>query len=125
VLYLAEHFGNALLERMVHADGVMPPPAHAVWVTIPDGLAMETLEESELPAGWDDPDDAAASRSVGSSWYQHGHTALLVVPSLPGRPFEYNIVLNTTHPDARKLRWGAVIEIPWDARLFGSRPALL
>ena len=119
VLYLSEHFGTALLERVVHAGTAAPPPAHASWVTIPEAVHIETLAASGLPTGWDDPDDTSAARSVGSRWYESAHTAILVVPSLPGRPFESNVVLNTTHPDARTLRWGPVVEIPWDSRLFG------
>ncbi|MEP7002515.1 MAG: RES family NAD+ phosphorylase [bacterium] len=119
VLYLAEHFGTALLERVVHTGGAAPAPAHATWVSIPDTVSIESLQAADLPGGWDNPDDAAPARRVGSDWYQRGQAAILVVPSLPGRPFESNVVLNTTHPDARKLRWGPVVEIPWDARLFG------
>ena len=43
---------------------------------------------------------------------------LLLVPSLPGRPFEHNLVLNTTHVDARKLQWDNTVDIRWDPPLF-------
>lgn len=119
VLYFSEHFGTALLERVVHAGGMAPSPAHAAWITIPHDVGVDRIDASALPAGWDDPDDATEARLVGSHWYRRGRTALLVVPSLPGQPFECNVVLNTTHPDAERLLWDEAIEIGWDARLFG------
>ena len=119
VLYFAEHFGTAVLENVVHADKAPPPPSHASWVTIPDDVSIEEVELSTLPVGWDDPDDTQHARGHAAAWYQQMRTAVLIVPSLPGRPFERNLVLNTTHPDADRIAWESPVEISWDRRLFG------
>jgi RES domain-containing protein len=118
VLYLAEHFGTAILEGVVHAGKAPPLPAHAAWVTIPEDL-VEELDVAALPTGWENPDDPTAARSVGARWYSESRSATLVVPSVPGRPFERNVVINTLHPDASRITWENTIEIPWDPRLFG------
>src|SRR5687768_1408620 len=69
VLYLAEHFGTAVLESVVHA-GVAPPiPAHAAWVGIASGIAVEELTATMLSAGWDDADDVTIARAAGEAWY--------------------------------------------------------
>lgn len=47
-----------------------------------------------------------------------GASACLIVPSVPGRPYERNIVLNPLHPDYVKLAWEPTENIPWDPRLF-------
>jgi RES domain-containing protein len=118
VLYLSEHFGTAILESVVHAGKAPPPPSHASWATIPDDV-IEEIDVVALPTGWEDPDDLSTARAVGSKWYAEARSAALIVPSIPGRPFERNVVLNTVHPDVREISWESIIEIPWDPRLFG------
>ncbi len=117
VLYVSEHFSTALLEALVHSNGT-PVPSHAAWATIADDVSVEELNTSKCP-GWDDPDDQTAARSAGSKWFAEQRSACLIVPSVPGRPFERNIVVNTTHPLAAKLLWEAAVDVPWDPRLFG------
>ena len=119
VVYLSEHFGTAMLESVVHAASAPPPPAHAVWALIPDGVAVEELEAAALPTGWDDPHDLTIARTIGAAWYESGRSVALLVPSVPGRPFERNVVINTTHAKWPEVAWGAVEDIPWDPRLFG------
>jgi RES domain-containing protein len=119
VLYLSEHFGTAVLESVVHADKTPPLPAHAAWVTIPDDVSVEAMDAAVLPSGWDDPDELTQARRIGAQWYREMRSACLIVPSIPGRPFERNLVLNTRHPDAVRIQWERVVEIPWDERLFG------
>jgi len=119
VLYLAEHFATALLESVVHAGDASPPPLHAAWVTIPGSVRVERVDAKRLPAGWDDLDDLDAARTIGSRWYSRERSAVLVVPSVPGRPFEHNVIINTTHRDAARIRWGTANNVPWDPRLFG------
>ncbi len=119
VLYLSEHFGTAVLESVVHADAAPPLPAHAAWVTIPDEVSVEELAGPALPVGWDDPDDHSQARAVGARWYHDQRSACLTVPSVPGRPFERNLVINVTHRNVAKLQWERAVEVPWDPRLFG------
>lgn len=118
VLYLAEHFATAVLESVVHAATTAPPPAHAQWVTIPDDVAVLELDGGRLPAGWDEPDDQSVARAQGARWVAAGSSACLLVPSVPGRPYERNIVVSTSHPDYAKLVWDAPEDVPWDPRLF-------
>ncbi|MCL4235272.1 MAG: RES domain-containing protein [Deltaproteobacteria bacterium] len=119
VLYLAEHFATSVLETVVHVATTAPPPAHAKWVTIGDDIAVTEFTEADLPRGWDDPDDQTVARAVGAEWANSGASACLIVPSVPGHPYERNIVLNTEHPDFAKLGWEATELVPWDPRLFG------
>ncbi|MCZ7583840.1 MAG: RES domain-containing protein [Deltaproteobacteria bacterium] len=118
VLYLSEHFGTAVLETVVNAATTAPPPAHATWVTIGDDINVVEYTATDLPDGWDDPDDQSVARAIGAAWVAAGATACLVVPSVPGRPYERNIVVNTRHRDFRKLVWEPAKLVPWDPRLF-------
>jgi len=118
VLYLAEHFATAVLESVVHAATTAPPPAHAQWVTIPDDVVVLELSAANLPPGWDDPDDQSVARARGATWVAAGNSACLMVPSVPGRPYERNIVVNSVHPDYPRLAWDPLEIVPWDPRLF-------
>ncbi len=118
VLYLCEHFATALLENVVHVATTAPPPAHAKWATIATNVSREELKASSLPPGWDDPDDQSVARAIGAAWAARGATACLIVPSVPGRPYERNIVVNTVHNDFARLVWDATELVPWDPRLF-------
>ncbi|MBZ0272231.1 RES family NAD+ phosphorylase [bacterium] len=121
VLYLAEHFATAVLENLVYTKRT-PTPAHAKWVTIPDGVHVEERKIAELNnlfPGWDHIKDKSVSRNIGAAWLASGTSACLLVPSVPGRPFERNIVLNVDHPDYTRLLWDPTVDLPWDPRLFG------
>jgi RES domain-containing protein len=118
VLYLAEHFATAVLESVVNVRTTAPPPAHAQWVTIADDVSVLEVSAAHLPAGWDDPNDQSVARARGAAWVTAGTSACLIVPSVPGRPFERNIVVNTAHPDYPRLAWDSIENVPWDPRLF-------
>ncbi|MEJ7760262.1 MAG: RES domain-containing protein [Gemmatimonadaceae bacterium] len=117
VVYLSEHFSTALLEMLVHSAGV-PVPCHAAWATIRGGVSVEELDVAKWP-GWDDLDDQGFARAAGSKWFSEHRSACLLVPSVPGRPFERNIVVNTTHKLAGRIVWETTVEVPWDPRVFG------
>lgn len=116
-LYLSEHFSTALLESLVHSGGT-PVQSHAAWAVIEHGVSVEELDPATCP-GWDDLDDHTAARAVGSKWLREERTACLIVPSVPGRPFERNIVVNAVHPQATRIVWESAVDVPWDPRLFG------
>jgi hypothetical protein len=44
---------------------------------------------------------------------------VLAVPSVPGQPIEWNLVINPSHPAARRVRPLAPFDVEWDGRLFG------
>ena len=118
VLYLAEHFATAVLETVVQVATTAPPPAHAKWVVIGDDVRVIERTATDLPAGWDDPGDQSIARAVGAAWVTSGVSACLIVPSVPGRPYERNVVVNTAHADFVRFVWSAAELVPWDPRLF-------
>lgn len=118
VLYCADHFGTALLEQLAHMKGAPPFPSHAAWAEWPNAVRVEKRTIADLPAGWDDLNDVTVAQQVGSDWYTRGATVALIVPSVPGRPFERNVVLNTTHADWARVVWEDPVRVPWDRRLY-------
>ncbi|MBY5813811.1 RES family NAD+ phosphorylase, partial [Rhizobium leguminosarum] len=52
IIYTSEHYSTALLEKLVHGSGRLPPNQHYVTITLPRGLSYEVFSEPALP-GWD------------------------------------------------------------------------
>jgi RES domain-containing protein len=118
LIYASEHYGTALLEKLVHAGRTALPGAHhAAAIAIPDDVAIETFEADALP-GWE-LEDSSAARGYGDDWHASSRTAVLIVPSLPGQPIERNFIINPAHPDARRIEVGLSFDVTWDGRLFG------
>ena len=61
----SQHYSTALLEKLVHGSGRLPPNQHYVEITIPRGLSYEVFSPPSLP-GWDSP--PTASRGFGEQW---------------------------------------------------------
>jgi RES domain-containing protein len=115
VLYTSEHYSTAMLEKLVHGSGQMPPNQHFIKVTIPNGVTYERLNVAHLP-DWH-LQTCAASRPHGDAWQQSRRSLLLIVPSLVARE-EDNFLLNPQHPEFPRVTHGLATPVWWDARLF-------
>jgi len=84
VIYAAETFASAMLEVLVHANLGRVPKTHVVIeITIPDGIAVESMLGQNL-RGWD-AEDQSASRQFGDEWLKQQRSAVLLVPSIVTR----------------------------------------
>jgi RES domain-containing protein len=115
MIYAAEHYSTAMLEKLVRGSGRLPPNQHFIEITIPNGLSYEVVEPAHLP-GWDDP-AGAASKPFGAGWQQSRRSILLIVPSLVAR-MEHNFLINPEHPEFPQIRHGLHRPVWWDRRLF-------
>lgn len=116
VVYASEHYATAMLEKLVHANGVLPPNQHFISITIPNGTSYEVFQTAAHP-GWDGRDEGICKR-FGEAWHAGGRTALLLVPSLPAR-LERNVLINPRHPDAAAIVHDLPLPVWWDDRLYG------
>jgi RES domain-containing protein len=112
-----EHYSTAMLEKLVHGNGHMPPNQHWIEITIPNGISYETFSEAHHP-GWDSS-DPIVSQPFGETWQQSGRSLLLIVPSVVAR-MEYNFLINDSHPEFKVLTTSLNKPIWWDDRLFPS-----
>jgi RES domain-containing protein len=114
-IYTSEHYGTAMLEKLVHYNGILPPEQHFITVEIPAGLSYEVVTKDSLP-GWDD-DDGATSREFGATWFAEARTAILIVPSFVSRE-ECNVLINPNHASSARIHPGHEQPVRWDRRLF-------
>jgi RES domain-containing protein len=118
VIYAAEHYATAILEILVHHGRLALPGAHhAMAIFLPDDLRVERFDPA-AHAGWA-LESSNVARRYGDAWVAAARTPVLAVPSVPGQPAEWNILINPAHPDAGRIRPLDPFDVVWDGRLFG------
>lgn len=118
LIYTAQHYSTALLEKLVHASGDLPPNQHFIEILLPPGLTYEELNPAAL-SGWDEPEPSTVSRRYGETWCRERRSALLFVPSVVAR-LDWNILINPMHPEFPEVQADRRHHpVPWDRRLFG------
>jgi RES domain-containing protein len=117
VIYTSEHYSTALLEKLVHGSGMLPPHQHFTTTTIPKGTSYEVFSPPDLP-GWDAM-PATVSKAYGERWAQGRRSAILLVPSVIAR-VERNVLINPNHPEFGGIEVSLHEPVYWDRRLFGG-----
>jgi RES domain-containing protein len=115
VIYAAENFATAMLEKLAHGKGAMPPNQHAIEITCPAGLSYEIVTKDKL-RGWDRPEPDVSCR-FGERWVNDARSAILIAPSFVAR-VERNIIINPVHPEFGTIRYALPEPVYWDTRLF-------
>lgn len=115
MIYAAEHYSTAMLEKLANGSGSLPPNQHFVEITLPNGLSYEVVETSLLP-NWDESDGSAA-KAFGDAWQQARRSVLLFVPSVVAH-MERNVLINPDHPEFARITHDLHRPVRWDGRLF-------
>jgi RES domain-containing protein len=118
IVYLSDHPASALLEILVHLEidpEDLPDTYQLLSVDIPDDIQLKSIEEGKIAQGW--RDDRSLTRGLGDTWLREGETALMRVPSAIV-PSAVNWLLNPAHPNSPNARVTAIVEAPFDPRLF-------
>lgn len=117
VIYTSEHYSTALLEKLVHGSGRLPPDQHYIEVMVPRGLSYEVFSPPSL-TGWDAM-PATVSKSFGEQWYTEKRSVILMVPSVVAR-LDSNVLINPHHPEFPAIQASLHKPVFWDRRLFGA-----
>lgn len=82
-----------------------------------DDRFIRQVMTRELPVNWQTTAAYGSLQKIGSDWYQQQETLLLKVPSAV-IPQEYNIVINSEHPEfSRQVKLIRSEPYFWDERL--------
>jgi len=68
------------VEKLVHANLVMPANQHFIEITIPNGFSYEVFQTAAQP-GWDSRNETICKTFAQARYDQHRST-LLMVPSI-------------------------------------------
>ena len=117
MIYASEHYSTALLEKLVHGSGALPPNQHFITITIPRGLTYEVFSQASMP-GWDSL-PATVSKAFGEAWCLERRSVALIVPSVVAR-VESNVLINPAHHEFRHVTTTLHEPVFWDRRFFGS-----
>lgn len=117
VIYCAESIALAFLENMVRRQGVgFNDDFRTMILNIPDDLGIQTITSGHLPAGWRDITDYSKCQPIGNTWYDDGTHPLLKVPSAI-LPESFNLVINSLHPDFKKIKLVKITDLIPDERI--------
>jgi len=119
IIYTSEHYSTAMLEKLVHANLVLPANQHFITITIPNGVSYEVFQTEAHP-GWDSKNESIC-KAFGQDWYDQKRSALLQVPSIPAR-LERNYLINPLHPESAAITYDVPQPVWWDARLYHETP---
>jgi RES domain-containing protein len=120
VVYCAQNPAAALLEILVHFEiDIQDLPVRYRWLKIhaPDDVPVEHVSVDQLPSDW--PEKTDVTRALGDGWLARGSGALLTVPSAIV-PETFNVLLNPSHHDAKRITIVKTGEHAIDPRLFKS-----
>jgi RES domain-containing protein len=117
VIYAAEHYAGALLEKAAQLNSLkIPRTLVYVRIEIPAGASVEEVKLEDLP-GWDS-DNRTASQRYGDAWYDEARSLALLVPSLAAPGLERNILISQRHPEFATVRSSAPESIRCHPRLL-------
>ncbi|MBB4226200.1 RES domain-containing protein [Rhizobium mongolense] len=117
MIYSSQHCSTAVLEKLVHGSGRLPPSQHYVEIISPHGLTYEVFSPPTL-SDWDAM-PATVSKKFGEQWCLERRSAILQVPSVVAR-LDHNVLINPAHPEFPQIRASLHQPVYWDRRLFGA-----
>jgi RES domain-containing protein len=119
MLYTSENPSLALLENLVHLQGLRILP-QLVLVELEIGTETQNLEEispEKLPTEWKKNPAPNSLKEMGSEFLERMKSPVLVVPSVVV-PWDKNLLINPLHPEAKSLRITKMEEFAAEERLF-------
>ncbi len=118
VIYAAEHYATALLEKVAQLNSLrIPRTLVYARIQLPDASVEEVSTDL---AGWD-ADNKKASRRFGDRWYDEQRSLMLLVPSLAAPGLERNVLINQRHARFGDVTASATERIRCHPRLVASR----
>ncbi|GAB2784145.1 RES domain-containing protein [Hymenobacter luteus] len=117
VIYTASSRALACLENVVHRSGEgLNDQFRVLVIDVPDDLIIEEIDLAQLPKNWEKASRYALCQPLGAAWYAARQSAVLRVPSSI-IPQEHNYILNSRHPEFKRIQIVGREEFSFDARI--------
>lgn len=116
-IYACTSYSGAMLEKLAQLGTTRVPRYQAaITITISAGSTVEAYDADKLPDGWS-ASEYDVSQSVGEKWLAAHKAVALIVPSVLF-PVEHTVVINPSHPQAKRIVVTDAEPVRWDERLF-------
>jgi RES domain-containing protein len=119
VVYTAPTISLASLESLAHiGDDIAARNRFLIKIQVPLDVwkKRQTVTPADLPVTWVAEPPGAATTDCGDAWLASNSSALLVVPSVIIHD-ESNVLINPSHPDAKKITATVLRQYVYDPRL--------
>lgn len=116
IVYTAASQSLAMLEMLAQDQ---PLRAHYVFIEarIPGGLSIDRVRVDDLPPHWREIGAREKLQAIGAEWTRRRGTPVLAVPSVIV-PAESNYLLNSAHPEFKRIKVGKPTTVETDLRLL-------
>jgi RES domain-containing protein len=117
VLYTAASRALAVVEIAVHVPlGIMPVNYYIASIFIPDD-SITVIQPDKLPPNWNNNPFSKATQLIGDDFIKSIKYLVMQVPSATV-PCDYNYLINSRHPDFKKVKLKSIDPFVFDTRLF-------
>ena len=104
VIYTSENVAVAALENMAHrmGQGGLGADFACMQLQVPEDVSIQAVALESLPNDWGLPSSYTLTQPIGSAWYRENSSLLLKVPAATCSG-QFNYVINTLHPDFKRV----------------------
>ncbi|MGA9212538.1 RES family NAD+ phosphorylase [Kaistella sp.] len=116
VLYTSESVSLAFLENMIYRVGTGFNDDYKLMIIEIPEQNIEGIEIKKLSKNWRKIEHYDELQKMGDSWYDQQKRLVLRAPSSV-IPEDYNLIINTTHIDFKKVKLIDILDYEPDERL--------
>lgn len=118
LIYTASNRSLAMAEVAVHFTfATLPSDYFMMTVFIPDGISIQKLNQSSLPAGWNTFPHQASTQTFGDTFVSENKFCVMQIPSAVTKG-DYNLLINPNHSEFSKIKIINTEKFPFDKRIF-------
>ncbi|MCK5678616.1 MAG: RES family NAD+ phosphorylase [Flavobacteriaceae bacterium] len=118
IIYCADSRALAMAEVSVHLSLItLPKDFVMLEINIPKSIAIQILNEKNLPENWNDFPHSYKTQNKGDAFISSNKHCILKVPSAVVKG-DYNYLINPHHKDFKRIRIVNFYKFPFDRRLF-------
>jgi len=118
IIYCANSRALAMAEVSVHLSLItLPKDFVMLEINIPKSIAIQNLNNKDLPENWNDFPHTNKTQKIGDSFIYSNKKCVLKVPSAVVKG-DFNYLINPHHKDFKKIKIVNFYKFPFDRRLF-------
>jgi RES domain-containing protein len=118
IIYTAANRSLAMAEVAVHFTlATLPVDYVMITIFIPDDISLQKLNVTDLPADWNIFPHPATTQAIGDKFISVNKDCVLQIPSAVTQG-DYNLLINSNHPDFKKIKIIVTEKFPFDKRIF-------